>query len=91
MPLGAMRLSRIDSGDAESPKGILGRRDDLEMLGIDAGWVAAKMVDGHPLRDWTNPEFVSDTMRPRVTLAKVELAVALVVQRPFPIPAFARR
>lgn len=58
---------------------VLGNRKEFEVIGVDAGGVAAFVVDSHALGDRADEEGVGDAVCPMHPLPHTELPI------PFPI------
>lgn len=85
----AVRLAGIDGRWAVTAQDILGVRDRLQVIGVDASPVTAEMVKRHPFRNWADQKLVHEPMgRERFDRAyRAESAVASTLLATSPEPA----
>lgn len=85
MTVFAMRLLRVNIRDrCAVPLSILGSRYHVEVLGIDAASIPARVVDDHTGRKIAVHREPSDPMCPSTLPAKEEGAVSILIERPRP-------
>jgi hypothetical protein len=87
MPADAVGLTSSSGVQALSPEGVLPICHGLQVLRVEAGAVAAQVIDVEPIGDRADPKDVRDTVDPVQSAAKAHPPIAGVLLGPSPEPA----
>lgn len=72
--------------DRAAPR-VDGWRDRLQVIGIDAGPIAAQVVEDQPFGDGAYEQLPCDAMRPEILAAEHEASIAIEPRHSRPLPA----
>lgn len=90
VPLGAMRLFGVANAYTIASHGIFSGCDNFQMCGVAAASIAAKVIDGQPIRNGATQQLPRETVNTQVPASYRDLPVAIFGFASLPLPAISR-